>query len=256
MKRNAFGQRPRVEQTARGAAALALCALLGACGSPARPLPGAAAELAPRQAPVCVPEREPSPLPGIHTLVNTERLSTTLRELQTGTGVDTGQVVLTLWYDAAGTNIRREVIGHTLTPELADSVQELLFASLTPVAGTGRQWGTRMLIHLGSEVPFALGYRVYCPPRPLSRTMEAEMATFTGTGIRYRAGQRERLVLMEATVAPGGYVDDARIVRGAASGSSLERQLRDALRQYSFEPASLDGVPVYGAVTVPVRTRG
>ena len=81
------------------------------------------------------------------------------------------------------------------------------------------------------------------------------MASFNGTGVRYRGGARERVVLMEATVAPGGYVDDARILRGAAPGSSLEMQLRNALRQYSFEPASLDGVPVYGAVTVPVRTR-
>jgi hypothetical protein len=264
MKRNACGtQRPLAEQTVRTAgpggvlrlgAGLAV-ALLAACGAPARPLPGASADLAPRQAVACVPEREPTPLPAIHSLIDTGRLSEGLRALQDGAGVESGEVVLTLWYDEAGTNVRRDVIRHTLTPSLADSVQELLFASLAPVAGTGRQWGARMLISLGSEVPYALGHRVYCPPRPLSRTMEAEMASFNGTGVRYRAGRRERLVLMEATVAPGGYVDDARIVRGAASGSSLEKQLRETLRQYSFEPASLDGVPVYGAVTVPVRTR-
>lgn len=263
MKRNADGApRSRAEQTVRtprvraAGAALALAALLGACGTPARPLPGASADLLPRVDAVCVPEREPNPLPAIHTLVNMERLSASLRDLQQGAGLDTGEVVLTLWYDAEGTNVRRDVIRHTLTPALADSVQELLFANLSPAEGTGRSWGARMLISLGSEVPFALGHRVYCPPRPLNRTLEAEMASFNGTGIRYRGGSRERVVLMEATVAPGGYVDDARILRGAAPGSSLEMQLRNAVRQYSFEPASLDGVPVYGAVTVPVRTRG
>jgi hypothetical protein len=188
--------------------------------------------------------------------VNTVPLDGALRALREGAGVDSGQVVLTLWYDESGTNVRRDVIGHTLTPVLADSVQELLFAHLAPVPATGEAWGARMLITLGSEVPYALGHRVYCPPKPLNRAMEADMSSYTGTGVRYRGGRRERVVLMEAVVHPGGYVDDARILRGADRGSQLEKQLREALRQYSFEPASLDGVPVYGVVTVPVRTRG
>lgn len=264
MQRNAFGElRPHAVFTGVPGrarvlgAAFALAAVLGACRATGGSTDGAAASLAPRRvADACMAERQPSALPAIHTLVNTERLAASLRELQAGAGVDTGQVVLTLWYDETGTNVRRDVIGHTLTPPLADSVQELLFANLAPLPATGQAWGARMLITLGGEVPYALGHRVYCPPKPLNRAMESEMSSYTGTGVRYRGGRRERVVLMEAVVHPGGYVDDARVVRGADRGSMLEKQLREALRQYSFEPASLDGVPVYGVVTVPVRTRG
>jgi TonB family protein len=82
------------------------------------------------------------------------------------------------------------------------------------------------------------------------------MAQYLSSGIRYRAGRRERTVLVEVEVQPGGYPSDARIVRGAGSGGTMERSLRDFVRQFTFEPASMDGVPVAGRLTIPVRIAG
>ena len=117
-------------------------------------------------------------------------------------------------------------------------------------------WGARLRVNLGGEVSYVVGRREFCPPRPRSTALVGEMAGYLGTGVRSRGGAPERTVLMQVTVAPGGFVEDARVLRGAPSGGTLEKQLRDMVRVYSFYPAVLDGVPVRGEIAVPLRVRG
>lgn len=233
----------------------ALVLLLGACGGGARPshspdLPQV------RQTRACRPEEFPARLPALAALVDTGALTPALRQLRDSSGVAGGEVVLTLWYEPDGVNIRRDVVQHSVAPLLADSVQELVFASLAQAPAMEAPWGARLRVDLAGEVSYALGRREFCPPRPRSFALEGEMAAYMGTGVRYRGGAPERTVLMQVTVAAAGFVEDARVLRGAPSGGTLEKQLRDQVRVYSFYPAVLDGVPVRGEIAVPIRVRG
>lgn len=265
MESNSCGRRAPgrpVERTARRRSVLrsGVCALLagalGACGSVRQPVAGPSADLAVRQSTQCTTESYPAALPAASALLDTETLGRELRALLAGTEGQTAEATLTLWYDPEGTNVRRDLLRHNLPPALADSVQELVFAALGRAPAMERAWGARLHLAVGERVAFAVSRREYCPPRPRSRVMEAEMAQFQATGVRYRQGVRERMVLMQVTVHPAGYVEDARVLRGGAPGSTLEKQIRDDLRSYSFIPASLDGVPVQGQLAVPIRLRG
>ena len=253
------GEVKRMERrrSVRRAAAGTLCALvLGACGPAGWESAQAPAPAEVRQTRACRPEEFPPRLPAAAALVDTGALSPALRALRDSAGVPAGEVVLSLWYEPDGVNIRRDVVQHSVTPLLADSVQELVFAALGRAPEMQAPWGARLRVRLGGEVSYAVGRRELCPPRPRSSALEGEMAGYLGTGVRYRGGQPERTVLMRVTVHPTGFVEDARVLRGASSGGMLEKQLRDQVRQYSFYPAMLDGVPVRGEIAVPVRVRG
>lgn len=236
------------------------CALfasvLGGCGAQRSAQSGVSTDLAVREVYGCRAEVLPLELAGAGALVDTTLLSPAIRGMFAAGEPADGEVVLTLWYDGTGVNVRRDVLRHSVTPLLADSTQKLVFASLANHGRTGFPWGTRLHIRAGTQVAYALEPRQYCPPRPRNRALEAEMESFLGTGTRYRDGQRERTVLMRVRVHPSGWVEDARLERGAPAGGSLEVRLRRAISQYTFVPASLDGVPVYGELSVPIRVRG
>lgn len=251
-------KRLAVRRAVRPAAACALFAsALSACGAGTRPQPGLAADMQVREVYGCRAESLPVELAGAGALVDTARLSPAIRGLwAAGERPAGGDVVMTLWYDGEGVNVRRDLVQHSLTPVLADSLQKLVFAALAPGGSTGFPWGTRLHITAGPQVGYTLEPRQYCPPRPRSRALEAEMEAYLGTGTRYREGRKERTVLMRVRVHPNGWVEDARLERGAPSGGSLEQRLRRELRRFTFVPASLDGVPVYGELSVPIRVRG
>lgn len=242
----------------RRAGAGTLCALVllaSGCGGGMResevPAPSQV-----RQTRACRPEQFPTQLPALAALVDTGVLTPALRQLRDSARVAAGEVVLTLWYDPEGVNIRRDVLQHSVAPPVADSVQQLVFSALGQAPAMEAPWGARLRVDLAGEVSYAVTRREFCPPRPRSNTLEGEMAGYMGTGVRYRGGAPERTVLMQVTVHPGGFVEDARVLRGAPAGGTLEKQLRDMVRVYSFYPAVLDGVPVRGEIAVPLRVRG
>jgi hypothetical protein len=240
----------------RGGACALLAVALAACGTPRQPVAGPTTDLSVRQATHCVTESYPASLPSAEALMDTRALARDLQALLQGAQLQHGEATLTLWYGPDGVNVRRDLLRHSLPQALADSVQELVFAALSQAPAMERAWGARLHLVVGERVAFAVTHREYCPPRPRSRTIEAEMAQFQNTGVRYRGGVRERMVLMQVTVHPAGYVEDAHVLRGGAPGSTLERQIRDDLRAQTFIPASLDGIPVQGNLAVPVRLRG
>jgi hypothetical protein len=208
-----------------------------------------------RQLRRCTPESFPQQLPAAAALVDTASLTTAIRELRRGATADSGTVLLSLGFERDGINIRRDVLRHTLSPVVADSIQKLVFAHRRTAPASEQPWGARLRIGLGGAVSYTVERREHCPPRPRDRELESAAEQFMGTGLSSRGGRLERTVLLRVLVHPGGYVADAKIVRGEASGGTLERNLTDFIRRYLFEPASLDGVPVYGHVDVPVRVR-
>jgi hypothetical protein len=50
-------------------------------------------------------------------------------------------------------------------------------------------------------------------------------------------------------------VTGGQFIRGAPSGRALKQDVLRFLRQDSFPPARLDGVPVHGPIDVPSRVR-
>ena len=204
----------------------------------------------------CSWETAVEPLPPVSAVLDTAGLTRAMAELLEGASLDSAEAVLTLWYQQDGINVRRQLLSHALPPPVADSVQKLVFASLRSAPERQLPWGARLRLQVQEQTQYALLPRQHCPPRPRSRALETEIAGYLGTGPRYREGRRERVVLVEVKVHPLGYVLDTRIVRGAPAGGSLEVTLRDHVRQFSFYPASIDGVPVQGQILVPVRVRG
>lgn len=217
----------------------------GAGGGTAGPAPFSCAEV-----------QRPTTLPSAAEVVDVAALVPTVRQLARSAGPVQGQVLLSLEFDAQGVNVRRDVIEHTLTPLLADSVQRLVFAARRQVPAGDAPWGVRLRMTLADSVALGVERRVYCPPRPRNRELEWQVreSEMSGTpGLRYRGGRRERTVMMRLLVHPAGYVENATVYRGGASGGDLERNLFNFVRQYSFHPATLDGVPVPGELVVPVR---
>jgi hypothetical protein len=204
----------------------------------------------------CAWETPVEPLPPVSAVLDTAALTRGMTALLRDADLERGDAVLTLWFQEDGKNMRRQLLTHELPPAVADSVQKLVFASLHAAPRRQLPWGARLRVEMQPEAHYTLQPREHCPPRPRSRVLESDIAGYLGTGARYRDGRRERVVLMEVTVHPLGYVLDARVVRGAPSGGSMELTLRDHLRQFSFYPASIDGVPVQGQLLVPVRVRG
>lgn len=196
----------------------------------------------------------PTTLPSAAELVDAASLSSAVRQLRGADGAPVrGEVLLSLEYDPAGVNVRRDVIEHDLAPVLADSMQRLVFAARRQVPAEDAPWGVRLRVTMGDSVGLGVERRIYCPPRPRNRELEWEVRESQTSGMRYRGGRRERTVFMRLLVHPAGYVQNATIYRGGASGGDLERNLFNFIRQYSFHPATLDGVPVPGELVVPVR---
>jgi hypothetical protein len=208
-----------------------------------------------REASVCRAETHPAELPVPAEIVDTAALSAALRELRSSYQLPGGHVVLTMFYQADGLNIRRDLVEHSIPPMLADSVQKLVFASRSEVPEAAQEWGVRLVIDLDEHISYRVAHREYCPPRPLSPQLESQMRSFFSTGVRYRGGARERDVVVRVGVLPSGIVGGARGIRGADPGSQVERDLVTYVRQFAFQPATLDGYPVVGEIDIPVRIR-
>ena len=58
------------------------------------------------------------------------------------------------------------------------------------------------------------------------------------------------VVILEAVIAPSGYVSDARVLR---SVPALDQAAIDSVRQWAFTPTLLNGVPVSVIMTVTVN---
>jgi protein TonB len=65
-----------------------------------------------------------------------------------------------------------------------------------------------------------------------------------------RLGHKEGVVILEAVITASGEVDDVRVLK--SEGSVLDRAASDAVRQWRYRPATLNGraVSVYLTVTV------
>lgn len=207
----------------------------------------------------CEIESVPETLPAAADLVDTRELNADLREMQEGFDsslVHGRQIAVSMAYQMDGLNMRREILSHDTEPVVADSVQKLVFAHRKQLPEAEEEWGVRLLIDLDDDFTYRVERREFCPPRPRNPEMESAMSTYLGSGVRYQGGGRVRTVVVRVLVHPAGYVAGGSLIRGGVTGSSFEQELLTYVRQFSFEPATVDGAPTYGYIDVPVQVRG
>jgi hypothetical protein len=198
---------------------------------------------------------QPVELPTPAQLVDVAALTSDLRELASRREVSAGHALLTLWYDADGLNIRREVIEHSLPPVVADSLQRLVFAHRKELDLGEEPWGVRLRADIGEPIELRVGRQEYCDPVPRSQSLAHSMHTVERRDFRIRGRTRESTVYVRAVVDGAGRVTQVDLQHAPIAGSLAQQAVRDYLRTLFFDPATLDGFPVHGVVRIPVRVR-
>jgi hypothetical protein len=203
----------------------------------------------------CSPEAFPTTLPGADVVVDSVALVRRIGELLAGDPSRAGWVRFSLSFDPTGDVLRRDVLEHTTTTEVADTVWHLAFDMVREVDPSQREWGVRLRVDVDDPVALEVERREFCPPTARSPEMQAAMRSYSPPGVRVRSGMRERSLRVHASVDQFGAVTTARIVGGQYAGSSLERDVAVYLRQFQFNPATVDGDATAAWIEVPVRVR-
>jgi len=199
-----------------------------------------------------IPETLPSP----EQLVDVSTLESGVTELWRDQELESGHVLLSMAYDADGTNIRRDVIEHSTQPMAADSVQKLVFAALEEMPEAEEEWTVRLRIDMNEDALFRVGRSEYCPPQARDTEMDRAIRSIQFRAPRVERGVRTRTVMVRVTVDPAGRVRAATPRTGPPMGTDMQQRIYYHMQQFIFEPARLDGAPTVGTIDVPVRVRG
>jgi hypothetical protein len=229
-------------------AAPALLLALAACsaGPPPAAGPRAAAESR-----TCRAER--AALPAAASLVDVEALGADAARLWTESGERPGYVLLTLRYDRDGTNVRRDVLEHTVSDAVADSLQRLVFAHRRRAEPARGAWGARLRVELGHNPALEVAPREVCTPAPHRRGERLALAEgIREPGFADAGPFAPEMVWVRVRLDAQGVVTDARVERGGVAGAP-EARLLTYVRGLPFLPALEDGRPVPGETTIPVR---
>ncbi|HEX8691104.1 MAG TPA: energy transducer TonB [Longimicrobium sp.] len=238
-----------------------LLAAAGLAGCASRGQPGRSPLLlSERPAPsqrACRAAPTPEQLPEAAELVDAQTFSAEAARLWESAGRPAGYVLFSMRYDTAGTNVRRAVIEHDVTPELADTLQKLVFAHRRQAASAREEWGVRLRVDLGQAPVLRVGRREEC--RPVPTDYEYRVAA-GGFDVRSSAASPlssatpvdPGLVWVRVWLDEGGVVTDARVERSLYRGN-WEALLLNQVRAMQFAPALDDGFPVASQTSIPMR---
>ena len=196
-------------------------------------------------------------LPAPEALVDAAALRADAARLWSAAGRPAGYALFSLRYDRDGTNVRRALIEHDLPPEMADSLQALVFAHRKTAAPAKEEWGVRLRVDLGEESALRVGRREVCAPAP--RDWAGRVAG-TSFDVRDRflasfgppSAADLNTVWVRVRLDARGYVTEARVERGMTRGMA-ESRLLNYVRTLVFVPATEDGYPVAGETSLPFR---
>lgn len=239
-------------------AAFFLAAGLGAC-STGRQLSRDTllTEAPPRQLDrVCRVASYPEQLPTAVELVDAGFAAEAAR-LWEASGRPAGYVLLSMRYDRTGLNVRRSVIEHSVDAELADQVQELVFAHRLQTPPSRGEWGVRLRVDLGQEPALRVGRREECRPAPREPAYSRSATGFDVRELRASSVSAPSLsdldlVWVHVRVNASGIVTDARVERSLYRGI-MESRVLNAVRGIQFHPALDDGFPVASETSIPLR---
>lgn len=237
------------------AALMAVSACAGAQGGTAVPGDGPG-----RPQRTCQAAREPRELPAAAALVDSAGLVNAAAVAWRHAGRPTGPVVFSLRYDPHGLNVRRQVIEHRVGPVLADSLQALAYAHRRTTPPADREWGVRLRMELGEQPALKVERSVVCPPA----LRDPGMGPFSAAANRGWGDVRDSspapsvgsggTVWLRVSLDAAGNVVGVRVERaGVLRGS--DAHLLAAVRILDFAPATEDGQPVPGEITIPYRVR-
>lgn len=238
-------------------AALALVAAQGCASAGAAPREALLAEgRAPRSG-SCWVGADPQQLPAADDLVDVAAFRAAAADAWARAGQPAGHVLFSIRHSADGVQVRRAVIESSVPEAIADTLQKLIFAHRLRTPAARREWGVRVRVDLGEQVGVRVGRRQECTPRP--RDWEYRTA---GNPFDVREGSAwpvasvaltdHSVVWVRVRLNERGSVTDALVER-APNRPIAEQRVLDYVRTLAFFPATEDGYPVPGELTLPVR---
>lgn len=200
----------------------------------------------------------PRTLPAADAMVDSAALTAQIAQFWRQAGQPAGHVVLAMRYDADGTNVRRQVLEHRVGESLADSIQKLVFAARRTAEPAEREWGVRMRVELGAQPALRVDRSRECQAAPLQRSDQVLAGSFASWGdVRDAAPPPSfaegGLVWVRVALNEAGHVTDLRVERSATRVP--EQRLLQYARMIAFNPATVDGYPVPGEASIPLRVR-
>jgi TonB family protein len=233
-------------------------ALLAGCASAGTSSRGALLTEAPAaRERSCVVAAEPARLPAADDLVDVEAFRAAVDRVRQGAARPDGYLVLSIRHARDGAQVRRAVLESNVSRALEDTVQKLVFAHRRQAPAARGEWGVRVRVDLGEQVSMRVGRRESCTPRPRGWEYRTAGNAFDVRGSdAWDAGAvtltDPSVVWVHVDLDERGAVTDARVERGL-SRPGMEQRLLNYVRTMGFIPATEDGYPVPGELTLPVR---
>ena len=201
----------------------------------------------------CVTADQPASLPTADDMVDSAAIAGVLRELRLTRPPVSGYAVLTMAFDENGWNAVREVVEHDLPPEVADTLQKLVFEHRRTVP-PGAPWGARLRIDLAETPRFRVGRQELCAPRPLSYPSVGSPMNPWDRSTQLITMTHQNSVWARVLVDEKGRVSNARLEQ-AGVDTRWESFLLGMLQSMQFAPATVDGIPfaTWTRVRIPLQ---
>ena len=205
----------------------------------------------------CRTAADPAQLPVVAQLIDVDRFQAEAARVWAAEGRPDGRAVFSIRHDVDGAQVRRAVVQSTLPPALTDTLRKLLFAYRRETAPARAEWGVRLRVDAGETPALTVARGQECTPRPRDYEYRTAGSMFdvrqeTGTGVANAAPTDPDVVWVRVRLDAGGQVTDARVENSARRGTWDQRVL-NYVRTMEFTPATQDGEPVPGEMTIPVR---
>jgi TonB family protein len=205
----------------------------------------------------CGVAAEPAHLPTPGDLVEVPAFQAAVERVWESAGRPDGYILFSVRHSSDGVQVRRAVLESTLPAELDDTLQKLVFAHRRQAPAAREEWGVRMRLDLGHEMAIRVGRRETCTPRPRAWEYRTAGSMFDArTSEPWEEGAASftdpAVVWVHVRLDERGTVTDARVERSLARPLA-EQTLLNYVRSMAFLPATEDGYPVPGELTLPVR---
>jgi TonB family protein len=205
----------------------------------------------------CRVAASPARLPAAGELVEVEAFRAAAATLWAAAGRPAGHVLFSIRHSADGTQVRRAVIESTVPVALADTLRQLVFADRRQAPAAEGEWGVRLRVDLAEPVALSVARREQCGPRPRDWEYRTAGNRFDvrdagGPDVANPLLTDPQVAWVHVWLDERGTVTDARVER-SAGGHAAEQRLLNYVRAMAFIPATEDGFPVPGELTLPVR---
>jgi len=205
----------------------------------------------------CGVAAEPAHLPTAAELVDVDAFQAAVERVWKGAGAPDGYVLFSVRHSRDGVQVRRAVLESTLPREMEDTLQKLVYAYRRQAPAARGEWGVRMRLDVGPRMALRVGRRETCTPQPRGWEYRTAGNSFDvrendAWSVSNASLTDPSVVWVHVQLNEAGTVTDARVERGLPRPIS-EQRLLNYVRTMPFTPATEDGYPVPGELTLPVR---